>query len=158
MKYYHMSIEEEVIEKFVPRVPQDRMVGEDDKIKRVCVSTSLNGCLSAVPWQYDIEYLAIEELPIRVYEFELSEKDVLNSDYLYENNLVIDANVTKECWVLKEIEPTRIYDIVLREYSSEIYAVIPYNKLNDKEYVENGLYNNGTEYFLYDFEVEQIIK
>lgn len=158
MKYYHISNGEEIINKFIPRVPEDRNIYEDDKIKRICVSTSLDGCLSAVPWQYDIEYYADEELPITVYEFEIDEKDIINSEYLYNNNLVADANITKECWVTKEIEPNKIYDIILKEFSSEIYAIIPNDKKHDKNFIENGLYKNGTEYKIYDYVIDRIIK
>lgn len=158
MKYYHVSNKEEIINKFIPRIPEDRAVDEDFTIERICVSTSLNGCLSAVPWQYDIEYYTDEELPITVYEFELNKNDVINSEYLYNNNLVCDANITGECWITKEVKPSKIYDIVIKEFSSDIYAIIPKDKENDRNFIENGLYKTGTEYKIYDYVIDRIIR
>lgn len=48
MNYYHISSDNRNGEKFKPRVPDCRMDEEDGKTKRVCFSTSIIGCLSAI--------------------------------------------------------------------------------------------------------------
>ena len=49
MKYYHLSAEK--LNKFIlrPRIPRSIVEGfEDNKVKRVCFSTSIIGCIDAI--------------------------------------------------------------------------------------------------------------
>jgi hypothetical protein len=48
MNYYHISDINQNRRKFRPRVPKDRLPEEDGKTKRVCFSTSINGCIYAI--------------------------------------------------------------------------------------------------------------
>ena len=91
-----------IIEKFTPRIPNacSRTTGEDDTIPRVCVCPTLDGCLSAAPWQDDVEYFAENEIPLRVYEFETNKERVIPSNILYTEGLVDDASFTNEHWPL----------------------------------------------------------
>ena len=52
MKLYHCSLDMNIIKEFKPRIPCDaiRLDSEDDIIPRICLSTSIEGCLSATPW------------------------------------------------------------------------------------------------------------
>lgn len=153
MKFYHISYStEDIIEEFIPRIPEDRMKDENDTIKRVCVAPSLSNCLSAVTWQDEIEYLCDEELPVRVYEFEITDEKIIDSNYLYKSGLVNDANITKEHWILEKIKPSKVYDIVIEEYQEELSALIPYSELNNEDY----MYNNGKEYKLLKYRIETI--
>lgn len=146
MKFYNIAYNTEyLIEEFYTKIPENPMLGEDTTTKRVCVSTSLSGCLTAVPWQDDLEYLSSNELPVRVYEFEINFNDfkkrgtIYTPDFLYKFGLVDDALETQEHWILENIKPTKSYEIILNEYQSDIYAIIPFDKKNDSSYI----YNNG---------------
>lgn len=48
MQYYHVSSENQGNKKFRPRVPGSKLYNEDAATKRVCFSTSIIGCLSAI--------------------------------------------------------------------------------------------------------------
>lgn len=143
-----------VINKFELRVPQSRMTGEDSKTLRVCASKSLSGCLSAVPWQEDIEYMD-DNCILRVYEFEVSDEDVINSEYLYENALVDDAMITEEYWIMKSVVPAKIYDILIEECWYDPVGVIPYNYVDTEEF-DN--YISTRQYTLSKYKVIKNIK
>lgn len=74
-----------------PRVPLSRMETEDDKIKRICVSKSINGCLSACQCWF---------------------KDDTVNIYTCESNKVIqpsleqvpDSCFTEEEWIIEPVE------------------------------------------------------
>lgn len=158
MKLFHLDKDtENIIQRFIPRIPDAdcRMEGEDSIVSRICVSTSIDGCLSAVPWQCSIEYFADEELPVRVYEFEITDESILDYKYLYENGLVNDANITKEHWILESIVPTKIYDIIMEECWYETVGIIPYAHINEKNYFD---YCSGKEYTLSKYRIDRVIK
>ena len=48
MQYYHVSSDNQGNKKFKPRIPDLKMDDEDGITKRVCFSTSIIGCLSAI--------------------------------------------------------------------------------------------------------------
>ena len=48
MNYFHLSYDNQNGKMFKPRIPSNRIDGEDGKIKRICVSTSIVGCLRAI--------------------------------------------------------------------------------------------------------------
>ena len=126
---YHVSIEE--VEKFELRVPESRMKGENDNIGRICFSTSIEGALSAIPHNSEVlsgllnlEYERKHVFAIlNIYtldESKLSLEQYYDTSYLMENNLVPDANLTNEVWVLTEdIVPTR--EIILLSDFRETY-------------------------------------
>lgn len=156
MKFYNITYDtEHLIKEFYLKIPENPMVGEDTTIKRVCVSTSLSGCFTAVPWQDDLEHLADNELPVRVYEFDIDFNEfkkrgaIYTPEFLYKNGLVDDALETQEHWILENIKPTKSYEIILHEYQSDIYAIIPFDKQNDSSYI----YNNGISVNLLSYTV-----
>ena len=46
-KYIHVSLD--IVERFVPRIPGQRIPGEDGTIPRICVSNRLLDCSKAMP-------------------------------------------------------------------------------------------------------------
>lgn len=135
MLFYHLSlIIDEPISEFIPRCPNAEFHGKDDSIPRVCVSKTIKGCTLSAPWgmrgianlgliNVDLDTFrklhGIDDnglyVNLRVYELETD--SYVDNDYLYKNNLVPDANITEECWILSCIKPLNIYTIKL--YSSE---------------------------------------
>ena len=135
-KFYHISYEtNNTIECFVPRIPNDKMLGENDTIKRVCVSDDLQKCFNAISWQDDLENEEIEI--VRVYEFNLdNDADILDNEYLYKNGLVDDSMITNEYWILKEIKPSKVYDIKISCCAFEPIGIIPYNMLDKDDFCD----------------------
>lgn len=127
----------EPITSFVPRIPKNRASSENDTIPRICVSTSLSGCLVAHPSVvYRFVDLAEEDpyelmgqlhvLPehgisgmlFRVYHFEVSEKDVFTPEHLKERGYVGDALLTREHWIMQESEPVAVFYLLLQKFES----------------------------------------
>jgi hypothetical protein len=92
---------------FTPRVPANRIKGiEEETILRVCVSTTIEGCLSALPrgkmtfaqanmerrGYYQVFKIDTEKLGIR-------DDFIIHSNTLYQNDWVRDAESTGECWI-----------------------------------------------------------
>ena len=98
MKLYHVNLEVgNIIKEFDPKIPLIRLRdgSENFSIPRICLSASLNGCLSAVYWGgASFEDIFIDcdlSVPIRVYEFDTDDID--------DNNLVTPEYLYKSaCW------------------------------------------------------------
>lgn len=124
-KLYHASNNCDIIEEFVPRIPEFRAEGldENNTIPRICLSDSIEGCLSAVPWGGSrLEDLFWEEgsCLIRIYEFDIKDlnlKNLLPPEYLYSSDLVRDALISGEYWYIHEkLKPSRSYLIEVDKY------------------------------------------
>lgn len=121
-KLYHTSTSLDEVIEFIPRVPELRAPTENDSINRICLSSSLEGCLTASPypgyrihghffWQDNSSFL------IRVYEFDIDELNVdklIPPEYLYYSESVGDAYFTDEYWCMEAIKPSRSYFIELK--------------------------------------------
>lgn len=130
MILYHVSRELDLKPFFHPRVPsKDRMLKcENSTIPRLCVSTTLEGALSAIPRDYE----DICDIPFRIYEFNSDNHFVIPYSVLYEKEEVIDANITKECWILDDtIVPHKTYIIDIESYNSEADDAIPYTRRDE---------------------------
>lgn len=119
MILYHISENTEtVIKKFIPRIPSCTAGGEDRSIKRICVSSSIECAMMGYPYSMDIirDIYSREGMSrrVRVYTFnieDIKEDDLVLTSKLIEDNLVPDAHISKEIWILNEIEPTHCFDI-----------------------------------------------
>lgn len=143
---YHLSLNTDIIEEFTPRIPESRANWEDEINQRFCMSESIEGCLTAVPWGGstldDVFILAINTSKlIRVYEFDVEDidpEDLIWSDEIYMDGLVHDAEVTKECWFIgKSISPSRSYLIELTDYLDRATDVYYYDDIKHIKYGEN---------------------
>lgn len=109
MLLYHVRFDlENESSKFTPRTPTYGMQGEDSNISRVCVSTSIEGALSACPSGHrrlkiakDIQLGLV--IIYRIDTEKLGINDIILTEDLLQHN-VYDAYLTGECWILEEFE------------------------------------------------------
>lgn len=94
MRYYFASKKNYDNHILHPKIPQHRMECEDDEISRICVSQSINGCLTA------IEPNSVGDV-LYIHECEADDKDIVQPT-LYQ---VPDCCFTGELWI---IEPTKM--------------------------------------------------
>lgn len=145
------------IEVFVPRIPVYRAKDEDAVQKRVCVSTTIEGCVKAAPhfWYQAYEYVNadyydpythMEKLTtlldhdgkvgylLKIYEFDLVENELVQPKILKANEWVPDALKTNEHWITKSTKPSRSYFILIEESKLENNEpVIRYTKYEHNE-------------------------
>lgn len=128
MKLYHVSMGwTEPIKSFVPRVPDSRAYEEDDKTKRICFSTTLEGAMSAIA-NKPTETCTWKKFT--VYEFETD--DYIDYMELYRSGKVNDAILTHECWYLKPVI-LKGKHMLLRDFRYS-YEYIP-NEKQKEEYI-----------------------
>lgn len=112
MKLYHVSLGwKETPKLFIPRVPKNRAENENETIKRICLSTDIIGCLTAMPdkpHKYNTK--------ITVYECDVH--DYIDYNELYFSNKVCDSYLTHECWYLKPITMTGKH-LILKSFESD---------------------------------------
>ena len=132
---YHVSFEQVKDGIFYPRIPGQRLEGEDNTTKRICFSKSINGCLSAIPDGYTLTHgakcLSEKHManPI-LYVYMLNEKSVDSKNIiaphqLAEKGLVPDAVFTGEHWVINTTVTCKEKRIYLNNVSWEpIYSTI----------------------------------
>lgn len=105
VKFYHLSFTElDDNTVFYPRVPDNTIEGEDEKTKRVCVSTSVTGCFkalsyygsgsSAFAWLYE---------PVQHGRKKISEHIFKPTEYE-----LPDVKDTKEKWITCPVKMRRI--------------------------------------------------
>lgn len=119
--FYHVSLDTScIVEEFTPRIPneQSRIEGEDRQIPRICVAKSIEDCLTGFPeGGYQLEGNC--PLLVRIYEFDahnIPKENVVRAPELFLKNLVPDAWVTGEHWILNQsIRPSRSYLIQIKE-------------------------------------------
>lgn len=110
---FHVSLEP--VHHFAPRIPSNRGKGEDAIVPRVCTSTEIVHCISAMPYSgfplYAMQELFHLKPTLYVYRFERSQLDfsglgrngcarVVGWDELQRLGKVPDAAITKEHWLL----------------------------------------------------------
>lgn len=99
-----------------PRIPRtiikNNEFSENNLIKRICFSTSIQGCATAMPNGIKTLFniINLEEkvgLPSIIHVYSIDEKNIdknniLNDEYLFKNKLVPDVQYTKEHWVINQ--------------------------------------------------------
>jgi len=170
MILYHASLNLDIVEEFVPRVPSQaiRCMDEDGTIERVCVTSSISGALTAAPWGGSSFAENIDLYPtnrlIRIYEFDtekISNDSIVGPEYLYKSDLVRDAEITGEHWITEPVKPTKTYLIKPTSYCDNyVEDNISYENqqrlLNEDLtlYEENLLYEGSfTRVYLHDYEI-----
>lgn len=133
MKLYHVSKRLDDVEQFAPRIPENRIEREDDTVKRICVSKSVGGCLSAVPdGGSELEqYLFDTGGFVQVFVFDthtlgLSEEEVIPPDVLYQKGWVEDAVATGEHWITVPVKPTESYWLLIGDWMDSEIEFYPY--------------------------------
>lgn len=109
-KLYHVSLDLNHPGIFDLRVPESRMKDEDSVTPRICVSDSIEGCLTASAFgaHYLGESLMETDDLMKVFVIDteklgLTSSDVITPEQLYQYGKVDDANLTNEHWILKEL-------------------------------------------------------
>lgn len=138
LKLMHIgNMFEPEVKEFIPRVPIQRAGFENESINRVCVSSTMDGCMKAHPTviYYMVEYMDAEYscpythmshfqmllekgksgMFFRVYHFDLDEKDVYTPDFLHSQKYVPDCLDTQEHWVLNNCKPTSISYLLIEK-------------------------------------------
>ena len=145
--FYHLSTDITKIGCFIPRIPFCRhQLQEDGQTERVCVSDSIEGCLSAIPnGGSRLEELLIKQFGLfKVFVIDteklgISDKKIIGYQELYETGKVNDAIETKEHWILQSFEVPEedsfIISIPYRSYEERIYDDLPFEamKLMEEE-------------------------
>jgi hypothetical protein len=108
MKLYHLSSTIKHKGKFEPRIlPIRHSLGENDNLPRVPVSTSIEGCLTAIPTggaALRRRVVNMHHPLFRVFEIDtnklgIPEKAIYYPQALYQGDNVVDALFTQEHWI-----------------------------------------------------------
>lgn len=143
MKLYNVCLPEDLnVSVFKPRIPEFRARGEDNTTARICLSSSLSGCVSAVIWGgINFENMVVDlgldfkGYPIKVYEFDSSdieESNLISPEKLYEEDLVGDAIINQEYWVVnQDLKPRKTYYITVKDFTEEVHDSISFENLKE---------------------------
>lgn len=123
---YHVSMDIEPNEKkFFLRVPEHRCEGENASLKRICTCPSLKDAVRAFPYKG-----CFVNYDMRIYKgaylnyYKVSTKGLKYKTNKELTDLVPDAHITKEHWVLEDFVATpniiRISNIKLSKYNKYI--------------------------------------
>jgi len=127
--FYHLSLVP--VDEFIPGVPTYRRPEEDGTMKRICLSDSIENCLSAVSWfgsssaPEDI-MTEVGSKIIFVYEFEIEENLLKTPEEVYIIGNVCDAILNQEYWYIGEenLIPKNAYSISIIDYFEEEHTVL----------------------------------
>lgn len=139
MLYYIDVSSQPIVEEFIPRIPQSRMLGEDDKIPRICLSKTLEGCCSASPELEGLfpRHASCPDEVFRLYVFdenEIQEENLIDSEYLWKNSLVQDAYITKEVWIKNQnLKPKEIKYFSINELKIKRVAMLSFEEFKEYE-------------------------
>lgn len=107
--YYHVSLKRLKNKIFRPRIPKERLTNENDNIPRICVSNSIEGCLTAVKHNIfeDVileEYRTGKKVPIFIYGIKKDSVQFVKTPHEI-SIYVQDAVSNSEYWILdKEVQ------------------------------------------------------
>lgn len=120
-----------------PKIPLNRMDGEDNAIPRICTSTSLDGCLTGVGPSHIGLHSLQENLidhdgfdadsllfPFTVLQFEMSRNDPALMRTGKVAKYVPDAWMSEECWITKPVFPTSVRHLWLTGGVVEETAIV----------------------------------
>jgi hypothetical protein len=152
MILYHISTELDHDGNFYPRIPESIRPGEDEKFPRICVSSSVEGCFSAIPnGSIDLDYLNYENggyyklFTIDTKKLKIWPHEIIKPDYLYEKELVEDAQITDEHWILKEFSVPKEFSQIIRvtDWREDAEDLIPHWVYKIAEKTHDGDYLNA---------------
>lgn len=131
--YIHVSFDP--VERFVPRIPRNRMFNEDETTERISVGTQLLPCLHAVPYGIDTLYRAYTELkdapflhPV-LHVYTLWTEEIAYRPTVKE---VPDVEKSGERWLLKEPEYVTREDLLVTNME---YKMLPHEPFTDDKYI-----------------------
>lgn len=122
--FHVQHVSEAVVSRFIPRIPSERMLFEDDVVPRICLSSTIQGAIKGSQVLYrkyvkDFHH-SIKGMYLRVYAFN---KDQIDLNYLLKpeeiQKDVADTMFTREHWYLQELVPFE-YFYVFVELSEQV--------------------------------------
>lgn len=143
MIFYHLTLDlnSKKDKVFIPRIPNEEITvpGEDLSTPRICVSSTIEGCLSSAPWGGrsldEIIFSNGCSQLIKVYEFNIEDiapKNLVSPKDLYQSDRVRDAEITNEYWIINQnISSSKSYFIQLKNYELSYPDSIPYELLKN---------------------------
>lgn len=152
--FYHISTDLAMGQSLEPRRPRFIMNQlENGDIERICVSTSIEGCLTSIRGGDSLaETLmatrnCVKLLKIDTQKIGYNPSFIVDSDTLYREEFVWDADITKEHWLMNPVtipdEDVSIisilgYDIVAQDmYTYEFEKDYLNNPANEDEDIED---------------------
>lgn len=142
MFYYVQRCYESIIEEFIPRVPESRMIGENASIPRICLSKTIEGCINATPWGYSqISYRSPYEV-FRLYSFDETKipiNNILDTRAIYNCGYVDDVIFTKEVWIMNQnLIPDSISYFKIVQFEDINVDIVPFkHKKNNYSFNES---------------------
>lgn len=165
---YHVSMTEPLEKIYLPRVPSSASVEEDQVTERFCLSTSIEGCLTALNMQTKDLAEAILNKPIYLLKTFTAENDprLLTPEFLYDRGLVLDTPVTGEHWytgaIVPKVEKIQVIDFMddFKNVASEKDRKAVYKALREAGVTEDILkdMNNYSVTDLVNFKVKKYKK
>lgn len=131
--FQHLTAEQIKNIMFFPEIPYRILKGENDEIERICLAESVEGCLTAIGWNFldtmfqDCMDEETEALRIVILKFDkdrLDKKYLRSPEELDEKGYVPDAYITREWW----------YELPAKPDNVEIRYLCDYD-MNDNDYV-----------------------
>lgn len=131
---YHISLsrKEDLPIVFTPRIPRAVLITENKSSARICLGTSVLGCLTAIGNQQLDSYLMQPVITILCFKVDdLDEDYLLDNIYLADSGAVEDAYLTGEYWYTTDLPLKDAYDvreITLKDviYSNESEYTLPW--------------------------------
>jgi len=112
--YFHLS-KDSNLKKLTPKLQFTKTNGgwnlEENKIKRVCLANTIDGCIIALKFNpNEIK----DDKPVRMYCFQNTTSFLgLSNEEIIKRRYVFDAEITGEVWALEEIDVVLLYDVLV---------------------------------------------
>lgn len=143
-KLYHVSLHLNHPGIFDLRVPESRMKDEDSVTPRICVSDSIEGCLTASAFgaHYLGESLMETDDLMKVFVIDteklgLTSSDVIFPTELYQSGKVDDANLTNEYWILKDFVVPQEDQLVVKVTGFDDGDWEPFWSYEERQYMDS---------------------
>ena len=143
--FYHATVDFNHNGEFIKRIPPMKLEGENNTIKRVCVASTIEGCVSSMPGggeslgnlNYDTRgyYLIFR---IDTEKLKIDSKNIISPEELYEKGYVADAKIHNEFWITESFtvpKEDRLF-INISDWDEDFEPIIPKNilKIAEEEY------------------------
>ena len=118
-EYVHVSFD--IVDQFEPRIPKTCAIGEDQTIKRICVSDEILYALNALAESG--KTLAVMQrlgLPLTMHAYYLESDHVMAPDVV--QRYVPDADINHESWILDS--PIHVHRIDYEIMNPEFYKLL----------------------------------
>lgn len=155
--FSHLTAEQIKNIMFFPEIPYTIMEWENQDIERICMSESIEGCLTAIGWKrldcafQDYMDEDMEALRIVILKFDINKLDkryLRSPEELDEKGYVPDAYLTREWWYELPATPDEVEIKYLYNYNMDNIEYVLPKELRGKselteeeveEYIENGI-------------------